>query len=131
MHVRSGDFADGREAFPFVKWGVRLDNDGIHPPTLSGRTRGRVGWRDGREGGVGEGCGEGGVAGGRRIGRASCAQWDDEKNFFPLFLPLAWTCIVIKKARGGLAIRYRGRFFQAKLAEENFPRGRPISSRLI
>lgn len=66
-------------------------------------------------------------------GRASV---DDEKNLFFPFLslfPSIRRCIVIKEARGGLAWSFdivEG-FFQDGQAEGNFPRGRPISSRLI
>lgn len=55
---------------------------------------------------------------------------------FPSFLslfPSIRRCIVIKEARGGLAWSFdivEG-FFQDGQAEGNFPRGRPISSRLI
>lgn len=117
-------FCGRKRSFPVCKMGVRLDNDGIHPPTLpperGGGDRGEDRWRG--------------------AGRASV---DDEKNLFfpspvpflppslPLF-PSIRRCIVIKEARGGLAsFDIVEGFFQDGPAEGNFPRGRPISSRLI
>lgn len=124
-YARSVEGFCGRKgSFPVCKMGVRLDNDGIHPPTLpperGGGDRGEDRWRG--------------------AGRASV---DDEKNlFFPSpvpFLPPSLSlfpsirrCIVIKEARGGLAsFDIVEGFFQDGPAEGNFPRGRPISSRLI
>lgn len=118
MHVQWRDFAGGREAFPFVKWGCdSITMEFIHPHS---RPRG-------------EGAIEARIDGGR-------ASVDDEKNlFFPSSVPFLSLfpsirrCIVIKEARGGLAWSFdivEG-FFQDGQAEGNFPRGRPISSRLI
>lgn len=124
MHVQSRDFAGGREAFPFVKWGCdSITMEFIHPHS---RPRG-------------EGAIEARIDG-ESAGRASV---DDEKNlFFPSpvpFLPPSLSlfpsirrCIVIKEARGGLpSFDIVEGFFQDGPAEGNFPRGRPISSRLI
>lgn len=120
-YARSVEGFCGRErSFPVCKMGVRLDNDGIHPPTLS-TTAGGWGvdsWREAEQRATG-------------MMRKKFSSLFFSSFLSLLFLPSAWTCIVIKKARGGLAIRYRGRFFQGSLLEGNFPRGQPISSRLI
>lgn len=97
MHVRPRDFAGGVRPAPFVKRGCdSITMEFIHPSIYP-------------------------VA--RRWATTRRESGDGKKFFlFLLFLPLPWTCIVIKKTRSELAIRFRTRFAGRELSGENFPR---------
>lgn len=104
-------FCGRKRSFPVCKMGVRLDNDGIHPPTLpperGGGDRGEDRWRD--------------------AGRASV---DDEKNlFFSPSLPLSPPLFIsfhsaVYRNQGGARwiseFRYRGRFFPGWTGRRKF-----------